>query len=91
MIPVKAFFEAIGAKVTWDGETRTVGAIKEGTEILMTIDSKDITVNGETKVLEVPAMIISGRTMIPVRFVSEVLGYTVEWDGETRTVIIESK
>lgn len=91
LIPVKAFFEAIGAKVTWDGETRTVGAIKEGTEILMTIDSKDITVNGETKVLEVPAMIISGRTMIPVRFVSEVLGYTVEWDGETRTVIIESK
>lgn len=91
LIPVKAFFEAVGAEVTWDGETRTVGAIKEGTEILMTIDSKAVTVNGEKRLLEAPAMIISGRTMVPVRFVSEVLGYTVGWDGETRTVTIDSK
>ena len=38
--------------------------------------------------LEVPAQIINDRTMIPVRAVSEAMDINVDWDGETRTVIL---
>jgi len=38
--------------------------------------------------LDVPATIIDGRTLVPLRFVSEALGAQVDWDGETRTVTI---
>ena len=41
--------------------------------------------------LDVPAEITNGRTFVPVRFFGEALGMNVDWDGYTKTVIIESK
>ena len=88
LVPLRAIFEALGATVEWDGETRTVTSEMDGTNIKLTIDDKNLYVNGEAKVLDVPAMIIEGRTMVPARAVAEAYGATVAWDGETRTVTI---
>lgn len=49
---------------------------------------KTIKVNGEEIEPDVPAQIIEGRTMVPLRFVAEVLGAEVGWDGKTYTVTI---
>lgn len=59
--------------------------------IILQIDNNGVIINGEYKLLEVSPAIVSGRTFIPIRFVSESLGAKVMWIGETKTVAITSK
>lgn len=88
LVPVRAIFEALGAEVAWDGNTRTVIAVKGTRKVNIRIDSTDATVNGFQKTLDVPAKIIQNRTLVPLRFISEGLGSIVSWDGTTRTAKI---
>ncbi|WP_130861115.1 N-acetylmuramoyl-L-alanine amidase [Bacilliculturomica massiliensis] len=92
LIPFRAVFEALGAEVGWDGTSQTVSAEKDGTEVLMTIDSKTMTVKdaqGTRSVeLDVPAQIANGRTLVPGRAAAEALSAAVDWLDESRTVTI---
>ena len=81
MLPMRKIFESLGASVTWDDGAKTVTAEKDGTNIKLKIDSSEMTVNGETVLLDVPAAIVDGRTLVPVRAVSEALGASVAWFG----------
>ena len=90
MVPVRAIFEALGAGVEWNDETKTVTATKGETIVSLTINSNVISVNGEEKAIDTPAMIVNDRTLVPVRAISEAFDCTVEWDGVTYTVIITS-
>jgi hypothetical protein len=87
MVPLRAIFEALGAVVKWNGETRTVTATREDLEIKLVIDGPAYK-NGETVSLDVPAVIVNSRTFVPLRFVSEALGGTVTWDNTSKTVTI---
>lgn len=93
LVPVRAIFEAMGIAVEWDQPTRTVTATRGNTQIKLTIDSNIMkkTVNGvETTIeIDVPAKILSDRTMVPARAPMENFGASVRWDGATRTVIIQ--
>lgn len=80
LVPLRAFFEALGATVDWYGETRTVMAQKDGIEVRLTVGAKEALVNGETVPLDVPAKVEEGRTLVPLRFFSEALGAQVNWD-----------
>lgn len=91
LAPIRAILEALGMTVSWDGATQTATAVKADITISVTINSNIAIVNGEQKTLDVPAEITNGRTFVPVRFFGEALGMTVDWDGYTKTVIIESK
>ncbi len=88
MVPLRAIFEALGATVDWNGETRTVTSTRNDTTISLTIDSATMTVNGEDRALDSPACLINDRTLVPVRAISEAFGTTVDWIGEERTVLI---
>lgn len=90
VVPMRAIFEALGASVEWDGETRTITSVKDDTEIKMTIGESVIYVNGKPITLDVAPMITEGRTLVPARAVAESFGAAVDWDGETRTVKIKS-
>lgn len=90
LVPVRAIFEQFGLKVDWDNETRTVIGKKDGLEIKLPVDNKKAQKNGEEIELDVPATIINGRTLVPVRFIAESLGAKVDWDGESKTVIISN-
>lgn len=90
MVPMRAIFEKLGATVEWDGETRTVTAHKKGIVISMTIGNTSITRNNVPQNIDVPAQIVDDRTLVPVRFVSEYMGSTVDWNQETKTVTITS-
>ena len=59
---------------------------EEKTEIKLTIGKAEITTNGTSKALDVPAQIIDSRTMVPLRAIFEALGASVEWDDATKTV-----
>lgn len=90
LIPARAFFEAMGGKVAWDEKNETVSVQLEMDEVKLVIGSKEGLVNGTKKSMDVPARIIQNRTMIPVRFVSESLGCDVDWENNSRTVIVDT-
>lgn len=91
LVPVAAIFNALGATVEWNGETRTATGVRGDTVIVIPIDSTTVYVNGEEKILDVPAQIINSRTMVPARFVSEALDCVVTWNGETETAAVADK
>ncbi len=88
LVPVRAITEALGAAVAWDPATRSVTITATNKVIVLSIDSRTVTVNGVPATLDVPAAILEGRTVIPVRFVAEALSLKVDWVGETETIVI---
>jgi N-acetylmuramoyl-L-alanine amidase len=90
LIPARAVFESMGADVEWDEATRLVDITLGSSTVKLTIDSKAATVNGSQTNMDVPAMIINDRTMIPLRFVSESLACGISWDDASRTAFITS-
>lgn len=91
LVPLRAIFEGLGADVQWDDGTRTVTAFRESDQIRLQIGSRTAYRNGSPVSLDVPAKIIEGRTMVPLRFVSESLGAEVGWNGTTRVITIASQ
>lgn len=90
LVPLRVIFEALGAGVQWNEETRTVTAVKADTEVTLVIDGEAY-INGALTPLDVPARIINDRTLVPLRFVSEAMGCQVDWLDAARTVVINSK
>ncbi len=88
MVPMRVIFEALGAEVGWDGRTQTATGETEDTRIEITIGQDYLLKNGNIVVLDSPAVVISGRTLVPVRAIAESLDCKVEWYGETRVVEI---
>jgi len=89
LVPVRAIFEALEAHVDWDEATQTVTATKPGTEIKLIIGGGAYK-NGTPVILAVPAKLINGRTMVPLRFIGESFGGQVLWDDPAQTATIIS-
>lgn len=88
MLPMRSIFEALDASVKWNQKTQTVTAVKDGTTVILKINSKTATINKQTVKLDVPAKNLKGNTMVPVRFVSEALGQKIGWNSKSKTVTI---
>ena len=88
LVPVRAIFEALGAKVDWNNDTNTAKGVLGNTTVEIQIENTVAKVNGKDVTLDVPAKLISDRTLVPVRFISESLGAKVDWNNDTQTVII---
>ena len=88
MLPVRFVAENLGATVDWDGTTSTATLTAKDVKIEITIGATTAKVNGEAVELDSPAFIENSRTYLPVRFVAEKLGATVDWDGNTSTATI---
>jgi len=90
LVPLRGVLQALGAEVQWDPTTQAVTARRPGLDIRLGIGETTASVNGQPVELDVPAQLIDGSTMIPVRFVSEELGEVVKWDTRTETVYIHA-
>lgn len=91
MVPVRIVSENFGADVTWVEETSSVIIEDNGKKIELTIGSNEAIVNGEIKTLDVDVCEINGRTMIPLRFVSEELGKNVEYVEPSEQILISDE
>jgi hypothetical protein len=89
LVPVRFVSEALGAKVEWIAETRQVVIKDGGKEIILTLGSKNVLVNGQTTAIDcAPTTLPPGRTFVPLRFVSETLGATVGYGPSNRQITI---
>lgn len=91
LVPARAVFEAMGAEVAWNADTKEVYIIKGNDVVVIQINNNYGTKNGEQFIMDVAPKIINDSTMIPVRAVSEALNCTVDWDAAARNVIISEK
>jgi hypothetical protein len=89
LVPLRAVAESCGLTVDWNADTCTVVVADEETTVELTVDSPLIAVNGALSEMDCVPQIVSGRTMLPIRYVLEAFGYQVDWDGDTYTVRIE--
>ncbi|MCL2577115.1 MAG: glycoside hydrolase family 11 protein [Defluviitaleaceae bacterium] len=81
MVPLRAVAEGLGATIDWNETTRTISFVRDG-EII------HLTIGVELPVGMGTAEIVSGRTFVPVRYVSEIFGAEVRWQSATRAVYI---
>lgn len=88
LVPMREIFESLGLVVGWNGETKTVTGKKGVINISLTIGSSKAMINGSEQKLDVPAQIIDGSTMVPLRVIGNSVGCQVKWDQNTRTVNI---
>jgi len=88
LVPLRPIIEGLGGVITWVPETRSVEMVFNGTTLLLQIGNRTAVVDGKAVTLDVPAAIMNGRTMLPVRFVSEHLGADVQWEPLRKTVTI---
>ena len=90
LVPIRFVSEALGALVDWENESRTA-VIKQGNdEIRYTVYQPMAYLNGEMMVMDTYGILKDERTLVPIRFISELLGCTVVWDENTSTVVITS-
>lgn len=90
LVPMRDIFEALDMEVYWNGETKTATGVKDGLTIDITIGNNKAYVNKTEKSLLEPARIVNGRTMVPLRFISESAGCEVSWDGTKREIVIST-
>ncbi|WP_137792032.1 copper amine oxidase N-terminal domain-containing protein [Bacillus sp. E(2018)] len=81
LVPLRSIFEALGASVNWDSKTNTITAYKKDIGIKLThkIGQKYMIVNGEKVAIDVSSQVVKGRTMVPVRAISNAFGVNVEY------------
>ncbi len=91
LIPLRGVFDNMGYSIDWDGETKTVTLAKGSDTITISIGQASYTLNGTSHAIDVPAQIINGSTMLPLRAIADATGADVLWDGETKIATILDK
>ena len=87
LVPLRAIFEALNVNVGWEKETQTVLADWGDNSLSLQIGKNVIHMGDGHKItIDVPAKIVGGRTLVPVRAVSEAMGANVSWNGVDRRV-----
>ena len=96
ILPIRAVVEALGGTVGWDPAEKKVTISLAPTTIELWIGKNTAKVNGVSKPIDssnpkVVPEVINGRTMVPLRFVTENLGCDVNWDQNTKTITITNR
>ncbi len=89
MLPVRAVIEALGGTVKWNEKQRQVSLTMDRKSLYLVIDSTTLKDNkGKTWEMDTAPIIENGRTLLPIRAVTEYFGASVEWEESSRTVTI---
>ncbi len=88
LVPLRSMFEQMGATVSYNASTKTVDVSKPGADVQVTVGKPEVTINGETRPLDVPPEIYHGSLLVPVRVISEGMGAYVLWVPDRRLVVV---
>ena len=90
MVPLRAVAEALGLTVSWDGAVREASFTDGNKTIFFPIGSSAARAeDGSAIQMDTAAVIVNDRTFAPIRYLAEYFGFTVGWDGATKTVVIQ--
>lgn len=89
LVPLRFVTEALGGNVKWDDKERKVTVIRGDKLIDLWIDNADLLVNGDRVTAEVSPKIMNNVTMVPLRLISEKLGFKVGWEPKNYGITIE--
>lgn len=88
-VPFRAIFEKMGAEIKWDAATQTITATRGDKTIKLTIGSTTAYVNNSASTIQAPYIDPEfNRTLVPLRFVGEAFGATVNYDSATTKISI---
>ncbi len=90
LVPAKEVFEKMGAVVSWNDVKKEAYVGMGDNLVIIKANSTLAEVNGKQLEMQIPAKIINDKTMIPLSFVSQSLGFSVKWEDTTRTVAVMS-
>lgn len=89
-VPIRSVIESLGGTVEWNGAEQQITITLNNVPVVLQIGNNQATVNGTVKELNgAPFISDTGRTMLPLRFITENLGHSVSWDGATQTITIQ--
>ncbi len=88
LVPLRSLFEQMGATVDYDSESKTADITAKGVKASLTVGVAQITINGETRPLDVPAEISGGVVLVPIRVLVETLGGYVQYLSSVHAVAI---
>lgn len=91
LVPVRFVAEKMDAEVGWEPDTMSVPIEQGDQRIRLAIGENKALINDKEVAFDTKAIMSGGRTFVPLRFVSEVLGAEVKWDEATATVHIKTK
>ncbi|MCY9696112.1 stalk domain-containing protein [Paenibacillus alginolyticus] len=89
LVPIRFVTEALGGNVKWDDKERKVTVVRGDKLIDLWIDNADLLVNGDRVTAEVSPKIMNNVTMVPLRLISEKLGFKVGWEPKNYGITIE--
>ncbi|WP_311764940.1 stalk domain-containing protein [Paenibacillus agricola] len=89
LIPIRFVTDALGGTVRWDEKERKVTVIRGDKLIDLWIDHPDLIINGQRVTAEVAPKIMSNVTVVPLRVLSENLGWKVTWDEKTQQITLQ--
>ncbi|SLK06960.1 MULTISPECIES: stalk domain-containing protein [unclassified Paenibacillus] len=89
-VPIKHVLDAFGGQASWDSKNQRVTVVRGGKLIDLVVGQKEFIINGKRQSATVAPYVSGGRTLVPLRLVSEQLGLTVKWEQNTKTVTISS-
>lgn len=88
LVPVRLVSENLGLAVGWNPELKEVTLSNEETEIKFIIGFNTYTKNGLDISMDTAPIIQNGRTYLPIRVIGECLDKKVDWDQNTKTVLL---
>lgn len=88
-VPLRGVFERLGATVVYDGGT--INATGNGRNVSLRIGSNQATVDGQMETLDDAPFIMGSSTLVPLRFIAQALGASVDWNNNTSTVTITGR
>ncbi|MGB9856412.1 MAG: stalk domain-containing protein, partial [Caldisericum exile] len=88
LLPIRTLIESLGGTVEWNAKEQKVTITLNGHSMILWIGKTTALVDNSKASLDVAPQIINGRTYLPLRFISENLGASVNWDDQTQTITI---
>ena len=88
MVPIRFISESFGCKVNWDAKAKEITIIRHDMSFKLWLGKNYAMVGERKQSLDSPPVIVEGRTLVPLRFISEPFGAKVNWDAKTKKITV---
>jgi len=89
LVPLRFIGEAFGAVVEWEAKNKQITVRQGQKSAKLWVANAAADINGQVQTLDAPPKVVNGRTLVPLRFISEVFGYRVDYQANSKVITIK--